>query len=533
MLVRTIYHPLVLSLASGLLLSACFPGLDIGWLAFIALVPLLFALKNATALQGFGRGYLTGAVFFTFVYSWITIFTGHKLGPIGYIGGEALALIMALAFAVFGATVAALLGRESKLPRWALLIAIPSLWVLCEWARQLGSLGMGWGDLGYTQWHHSWLIRVAPLAGIWGIAWLIVLVNTALALRDTRLVVASAAAVLVACAVGVPLGASSVHASGASFPAAALQTGITQNVYWNRMRPEDPAYFSRNLNTIDAMCAEAQLQGAKLAVLSETAAPGYPRLDWPLRMALQQTAQKHHLVIISGARDIDVQSNEDENVAMLFQPGDTYASRQQVYAKQQLVPFGEFVPYDDQLPWLKAMHVLSFDDKPGNADQPDLAGTPPVGKIGTAICYESSYPRFLRQQTLVGAAILTVITYDTWYGRSAAARQHTAMSALAAAECRRSVVHCATTGISAIFAPDGRELDEAPLFTRQAVIAPVTPMRGETLFVRYGDWFVAVSAIMAFIAFLLAIKPRKQTRRCAVISDFPAPDAEPALTVSR
>ena len=194
------------------------------------------------------------------------------------------------------------------------------------------------------------------------------------------------------------------------------------------------------------------------------------------------------------------------------------------------MPFGEFVPYDDQLPWLKAMHVLSFDDKPGRADQPDLGGSPPVGKIGTAICYESSYPRFLRQQTLAGASILTVITYDTWYGHSAAARQHMAMSALAAAECRRSLVHCATTGISAIFAPDGRELTEAPLFTRQAVIAPVTPMRGETLFVRFGDWFVALSAMIALAAFLFAFKAPKQIQRVALTNSSPEP--EPVLTSS-
>ncbi len=527
MLIRLLHHPLFLSLLSGLLLAASFPGLDIGWLAFIALVPLLLALKSATPLQGFGRGFLTGAVFFTLIYSWITIFTGRKIGPGGYVGGEALALIMALAFAVFGAASAALLRRESSLPKWALLLAVPSLWVLCEWARQLGSLGMGWGDLGYTQWHHSWLIQVAPLAGIWGIAWLIVLVNTALAQRDPRLIAGSVAAVLAACLVGVPLGASGVHASGASFPAAALQTDISQDVYWNRTRPEDPAYFSRNLATIDAMCAEAQMQGAKLAILSETAAPGYPRLDWPLRLALQQTAQRHGLVIVSGARDVDVVSNDDENVAMLFQPSDTFASPQQVYAKQQLVPFGEFVPYDNQLPWLKAMHVLSFDDKPGRADQPDLGGSPPVGKIGTAICYESSYPRFLRQQTLAGADVLTVITYDTWYGHSAAARQHMAMSALAAAECRRSLVHCATTGISAIFAPDGRELAEAGLFTRQAVIARVTPMQGETVFVRFGDWFVVVSGIIAALVAAAAIATRKQTRRGSTVPDLPLsqPDA--------
>ena len=143
------------------------------------------------------------------------------------------------------------------------------------------------------------------------------------------------------------------------------------------------------------------------------------------------------------------------------------------YQKRQLVPFGEFMPGRSWMPFLEALHVTTFDMKRGADRQPLLDGGPGVGRIGATICFESSYPRFLREQVARGAGLLVVSTDDTWFGRTAAARQHSAIAAVRAAETDRYLVRSAATGVSQIIDPTGRVLAEAGLFRPAVVWAPV------------------------------------------------------------
>ena len=135
-----------------------------------------------------------------------------------------------------------------------------------------------------------------------------------------------------------------------------------------------------------------------------------------------------------------------------------------------------------------------YDMVPGTAHQPVLDAGAPVGKVGTAICYDSTDGEIMRRQVARGADLLVVSTDDTWFGRTAAARQHAACAAVRAAEDDRYLVRCAATGISQVIAPTGRVLAEAGLFTRHVVSAPVQARQDLTPYARWGDWFVAVCA---------------------------------------
>jgi apolipoprotein N-acyltransferase len=124
-------------------------------------------------------------------------------------------------------------------------------------------------------------------------------------------------------------------------------------------------------------------------------------------------------------------------------------------------------------------------------------------KAGVAICYESTYPRFLRQQVADGATFDVVVTDDTWYGRTAAAQQHLAMSILRAVETDRYLVRCASTGISAIISPNGMVLTSAGIFTKATVTAPIEQRFDKTPFVRFGDWFVYLCIGGIIVIFIL------------------------------
>ena len=415
------------AIISGALLILCFPHADLGFLAWFALIPFLMTFPHARARLAFGRGFLCGLTFFCGLLYWIAVFTHHVIGALGYLAWLILSTRESLWVGLFAAGVNFVWGRTGTLGR---LLAVPSLWTLCEWARQLGSLGLGWGDLGYTQWHALPLLQIAPLTGVWGISWLIVFVNTALATAKPKYLLLAGAVLGLTWLFGVarlrePLPRPTTVA-------AALQANIDENVPWFGRRPEDPAYYDKVLTTFDEMAREAHRQGATICVTAETSTPGYPRLDRNLRERLGTIASRNGVTLVIGAWDLDPATDGAVNAVFTVTPDGRLASR---YAKQQLVPFGEYVPLHKYLPILEAFHVLINDDVPGGPSQPPLDGGP-AGKIGAAVCYESTYPRFLREQVARGANYAVIVTDDTWYGRTAAARQHLAMSALRAAEAR-------------------------------------------------------------------------------------------------
>jgi apolipoprotein N-acyltransferase len=513
MIPRILRHPLFLAALGGLLLALAFPSPDWGPLAFFALVPLLIAIDQARPGQAFGLGMAAGFVFFAIVYYWIAVFASAKVGPFGEFAGYLLAAVMAVFVALF-ASIASWARISGRLGPWARLLLAPSLWVLLEYARQLGSLGMGWGDIGYTQWRDPWMLRVAPLAGVWGISWLVVLINQAIAMRRADALAASIAAIALAIAIG-PLGRAGVHPVGAPFVAAALQANINQDVPWKNGRPADPAFTAGTLATFDSMAAQARDRGARLALIAETALPGYVALDYDLRRRAQDMSTRNGLTMVDGGFDYDVANHKDRNVAILFVPDAGPIGPLRMYAKQQLVPFGEFVPFVNELKWLNCLHTTDYNDEAGAADQAPLDDAGGIGKIGVAICYESSYPRFGNEQVRAGANILTVITDDTWFGRTAAAKQHFAMSAVRAAECDRYLVRCAATGISGVFDPNGAVEADAPLFTRSVVAAPVQSLSGETVFVRYGDWMVLLSALIALGCAIASAMPSRAGKQGA------------------
>jgi len=438
---------LVSAVLSGLLLILCFPKADLGPLAFVALVPFLRLFPFERSRAAIGYGFLCGMVYFAGVLYWIAVFTHHVIGWLGIAAWLGLAGVQAAYVALFAVTANALWKRTTDLGR---LLLIPSLWTLCEWLRQLGSLGMGWGDLAYTQWRFLPLLQVASLAGCWGITWLVVLVNTAIA-RPSRQALAIAGVLAGAAVIWGFVALHQVDRGEKRFTAAAIQANIDQNVLWRQGRPADPAYFANTIMSFDQMISGAAAKHqARLCVLAETAVPGYLRFDTAVRSYLLGWAGKNHTALVAGGHDISQKSGKDENCLFVITPTGAVSGK---YVKQQLVPFGEFVPYRQYLPFLEALHVAVFDEEPGGSSQPALWAGPDVGKVGSAICYESTYPRFLRQQTLAGANILDVITDDTWFDRTAAAKQHMAMSAVRAVETRRYLVRCAATGISAVFAP--------------------------------------------------------------------------------
>jgi len=502
---------LALTALSGLLLAAALPHLDWGWLAWGALLPFLRLFPFPSKRSAFGHGMALGACFLGTMSYWIIVFAAHLIGPaLSTLGWALVTAYQAFYLGVWAVGAQWLKTRPSP---WAFRLGVPALWALVEWWRQSGTLALGWGDLAYTQHLALPVLQVTKLTGIWGLAFLIVLVNVALGevvrpgIRSCiRSCIRSSGfpriggrgafpafpaftAVLVGAALGGGVLTIRAERLRPTFVAAALQGNITQNV------TQDPAYVERVVQTFGAQSRAAAAQGARLVVWPETAFPGYLQPDTPLGPRARVAAEtiRDRQVALIGSVEYDATRRKNANSLFLMD------ARGQVtgsYQKRQLVPFGEFTPGRRWMPFLESLHVTTFDMAPGADTQPLLDGGPGIGKIAATICFESSYPRFLREQVARGAGLLVISTDDTWFGRTAAARQHSAIAAVRAAEADRYLVRSAATGVSQVIDPTGRVVAEADLFRQAVVWAPVESRATTTPYVRWGDWFIAFCALL-------------------------------------
>jgi len=190
------------------------------------------------------------------------------------------------------------------------------------------------------------------------------------------------------------------------------------------------------------------------------------------------------------------------NSAVLVSPEGKIIGR---YDKLHLVPFGEYVPLQKLLPFVRKMTTGIGDFVPGEG--PDLMGDH-GWKFGTAICYEVIFPELVREFPDEGADFLVSITNDAWFGRSAAPYQHFAMAGFRAVENRRTLVRAANTGVTGVIMPNGAVSARTGIFTEGYVIRDIPLVTEKTFYTKYGDVFAYLCLLGA-----LAIAGRAVIKR--------------------
>ena len=165
------------------------------------------------------------------------------------------------------------------------------------------------------------------------------------------------------------------------------------------------------------------------------------------------------------------------------------------YDKTHLVPFGEYVPFQDLLFFLKKLT-----EQAGNFSRGETGFVPLAfkgHKTGVLICFEILFPAISRQFVKNGADILTTVTNDAWFGRTSAPAQHFSIAVLRAVENRRSVVRAANTGISGFIDPTGQVFGTTQLFTDAVDVRSLPALTGLSFYTRYGDLLLAIACLIA------------------------------------
>jgi len=486
----------ILCFLSGIGLSLAFPRTNFHFIAWTAISPLMYYAIRLSWWRAIVCALAFGLAFFASLLYWIMVF--------GKLPWVALAVFQSL-YVVGYALVAKLLSQR-LVSSWGRFLVVAALWVVFEWLRSLGPLGFTWGIIGYTQHTVLSVAQLASVTGIWGVSALIAVSNSAVAnlflVRTSSREYRSAykqiaiSAIIILCVVlaGHYMLRSDACPRRHSIPVAVVQGNIPQTFD----RGND--YEHRVWKTYTQMTLSASKRKPLLVVWPETVVPGLVGVDPGPQKRLSRLSEMVEASLLVGGWDSDGSGGE-LNTVFLFTPGNGIVDR---YSKVRLVPFGEYLPnwVRQALPFVQNYKVTPRNVTPGSGFSLVDTGW---GKIGTVICFESIFPYISRNMTSLGAEVLCVVTNDSWFEDTAAAEQHTAMSAFRAIENRRYLLHCATTGASAIFDPCGRVLARGQLLQPAILHADIMPALRTTLYTRYGDWFVYVCVGLVVLVALASV----------------------------
>lgn len=484
---------------------------------WVALVPVLLAVRDASTWRRWWTGFFAGFVWRAVSLYWIShvmVLHGGMSWPVGAAVTGLLAMWMALNTALFCLLVPYAWRRGAA---GALLLA--AAWVSLEYLQTVLPFGFPWSLLGYAAGRSAVLMQAADLAGVWGLSFVAVLVNVAVAQRVVHrrraLPLAAATAVLMvalgiygaARLAGAPeLGQPPEAAGGAAVRVAAVQGNVEQGRVWaaDALRSILQNHVRLSLEAID--------DGVDLVVWPESSVPirGGLQGDPSTRAMLAQLARQHDTPLVVGSPYYEANAAGDAwgvtNAAFLVRADGTWGAR---YDKVRLVPWGEYVPLSWLFRFVTPLVEAVGSFRPGAPDQalfadPD-AGVPP---FAMAICYEIVFPNHVRRQVARGARFLATITNDAWFGNTFAPYQHFSMARLRAVETRRYLVRAANTGISGVVDPWGRVLQTSALNEDALIAATLHPLDGRTLYVRWGDVGAWLCVLLTVAGALLALRSR-------------------------
>jgi len=499
--------------ASGLVATFAFWPYKTGFIAYFILIPFIIL---SGLREGRGRfllaSYLYGLGYFLGNLYWIALLQKEQI-TVPALRLPALALLcvyLALFMLLTG-----YLTRRLVLMRVPFEIAFALSWGGVEFLRSLGPLGFPWSSLGYSQTPYPVVTQQAALYGTYAISAWLVLLNGLLArlLTSRRAAVALvAAAVFIAPVVGGMVVLSRARCPD-SLRVSLVQPNIAGAVKW------DEAYRDSTINVLSTMSVQGK--GSAMIVWPETAVPLYLEHTAGYLDTLAGIARSEGCPVLTGYPDYErtPEGLRYYNSAMLMSPEGRVEGE---YRKIHLVPFGEMIPLEEKIAFLRNINFGEGDFSPGKTYTIFEVDSK---RFGVAICFESIFPGLVRQFTRHGADFIVNITNDEWFGPSAAPYQHAQMAVMRCVEDRMGMARCANTGISMLIDPYGRIIRQTPIFTRDVLTGELHLARPGTPYSSKG--YIADLMLILVPAALAALSygRRKPARQLAAepidISDRP------------
>ena len=492
------------ALLSGLLLIVCFPPVDLFYVAWIALVPFFLSLYEKSTKQAFRAGILFGIPYFFGTLYWIYHSINHY-GNLPFVASISIVILLCCFLSLYSGIFAVLFIttlRKTKLP--ALLIA-PVFWVVLEFVRSYFLTGFPWSSIGYSQAKFLTMIQIADITGIYGVSFLVVAINGALAdifllkkrIEDMPLfplsyTIIGAGVLCLVILSTVIYGQVRLNQErpGKDMTVSIAQGNIEQDMKW------DPQYQNAVMDVYKDLSLKAKSFNPAVIVWPETALPFHFGTDDVYTQELIDFQKQLNTYLLFGSVLVKEQSDERyhmSNSAVLL---DTDGNTVYTYDKIHLVPFGEYVPLRNILFFIDKMVVGIGDYIPGETH---VLAPLPLGSFAPLICYEIIFPGLVRKFFAHDGDLIVNMTNDAWFGRTSGPYQHFSMAVFRAIENRKPVIRAANTGISGFIDSNGRVLSRSDLFQRELLVMKIRTDSTRSFYSKYGDLFSYIWIVFSII----------------------------------
>jgi len=498
-------------LAAGLLILA-FPDFEFWFLAWFALVPLLWAIdrEKESTVRTFLLGWLFGIAFFFGTCWWLTYAPIHYAAvpwPIAY----SLIFIACLGAGVFPGVFAAVMSVLLKKFGSRAFLAAPFVWVFSEFLRYWLT-GNNWNAIGYSQ-------AFGPFglpASIGGVLFVSVfpaafqgaiLAEVFARLQNKQGFVEKRLPYLVALA--TLLFPTYLYVKSQNQPQFSVirqplihAIAIQPNVPMSSLSSEE-VRRRRDWQFAKALEIETGLDyrlSPSLIILPESPMNFMYHDDREFQQFIGDFARRNNVSVLFNSAEPDKTNGKYFNSAVMVGPDGREAVQ---YDKIYLLPFGEAVP-----PILEGI-VPGFVGNFSYGGEYDLF---PLGdaRAGVMICFESHFGQLSREYVRNGADVLIEMTNDGYLGPTPVLRQHLANAVFRAVETNRPVLRVTNVGITAYINERGQVLGEAPSYTEATRVWSVSKSDGsQTFYVKYGDWFAWLCGIVTFGLLIASLRRRK------------------------
>ncbi len=542
--------PWLAAVATGVLTTLCFAPFEQSWICWIALTPLLtvvwFTGENSKRrwLRDLFLGYVAGVIFFWGVFYWLYTVTVPGLVIVG--------LYMGVYFALW-AWLAGLLRPRKPLPAptprpnawpttrlddsppearspWlnsfrnlGLALILASGWTGLEWVRSWMFSGWGWNGLGVPLHDTLPIIQIAEITGVAGLSFVVAFANVIGVATVRRFTIESKVrkrrphydfTLTLAAIVGISgYGIRLLQTPEETEPlrVALVQANVPREEKFSREYQEKTFAQFERLTRLGL----AQVPPPQLIIWPESSTPAPALLDEVNNRFVMELSASIRTDLLLGT--IDADQDGDYNAAILIGRGGPDV---QVYHKLHLVPFGEYVPGRNTVPFISRIVGGQVPADFTRGKEPVVFHlTDSAVKVAPLICFEDTLGELTRQFVLRGANLLANVTNDGWFLQSAASQQHLANAVFRCVETRRPMARAANTGVTCFVNRSGRVtqvlLDaKGSQFTEGVLNGTVeVPVNGQvTFYVRHGELFAKACGGLALL-FLVTQLPRLVRRK--------------------
>jgi apolipoprotein N-acyltransferase len=463
----------VLFIVSGLLSLAAAPPYGYGFFAFFSLIPLLHAVRMAPDYRtAFLGGWIAGIAFFVPALVWLI--------PVTVVGWLALALYCAVYFALFAIAI----RWASRFTAVSTALFLASTWVLLEYVRSVAFTGFPWLLLSHSQHNFETFIQSLDIIGSFGLSGIIVVMNVLFyeswKRKQWQLIFAALIVLSAVCTYGyVRAGTIRLRPS---LRVAAIQAAVPQEMKETLAGTYDAegvlARYVAQTNSLAAKKLDLIVWPETIFLFPYTLNVNpnaakeddakYARIAQDTLREIAQSRGTHVLVgataylpselgyVADPVRAAQVPIGpwvQRYNSAVLVNSQGDYVDG---YDKMHLVPFGEYIPLPNVIPWLA--RFVPFDESLIAGTRQTIFRIPSehgTARFGVLICYEDADADLARRLRVAGADFIVNMSNDAWFGESELG-QHFVAARYRAIENRVAVLRNGNNGITGLIDPVGR-----------------------------------------------------------------------------